>query len=152
MGDVIRARGLFTSGLAMAFRFSLLFLIKDVEKLSSWQSAVATGFEWLTTIMLLAGVILALIDDLNYGTFTHLAHLIIMIVVLNASLVLMVNVSRAAMFGIIALLFVLVAVEMSLGAPLTIFVSAVLSYLGFLTPIILLIIAIGSILGLSAVF
>lgn len=140
---------------AFMLRFSFLFVNSIAgDRIPNRETYewLANSIEWITALLLIASLVIAFIDDVANESFAHTTGVVLMSLVLNFSLVLMVNISIGVMFGALAVVFVIACVDSSLGGPMTALLGAVLSALGILTPIILIILALGFIFGLNSLF
>ena len=154
MGEIVRGRSLMISGLAFCFRFALAFITFDgVEKpLDWWTNTVFSGVEWISTLMIIASLVVALIDDLSHNTYSHLLTLIVMNLVFNSIVVIMATISAGAFIGILIGVMLIMAAEMSLGAPVMTFIGILLSIAGILGPILVFLFSVTVILGINMVF
>lgn len=155
MTNIEKKRSITLAIASFIIRFAETFVFNIIiqkDLISDWQMSICSACEWIATILLILSVIIALIDDLSHKTFAHILSILIMSIIINALLVVLVNISIGFAIGLLIVFAIFTYFEMNVGGPFTVLIGFLLSTFGILAPIFVILLSIASILGLGMVF
>lgn len=151
-----QSKSLLFSGLSFIFKFSELFVVQVVggagEITDWWSKTICGGLEIISFVFLAIGFIIAFSDSLSTKNTAYICTYIVLAIILNTMMMFMVNVSIGVLIGLIIASAILIYFEMSATTALTAFFFAFAAAAGALGPVIIIILAICSLLGVDLAF
>lgn len=144
--DDCNAKSMFCLGGAWIVEFAYLLIVKILGEPDS-SVFFAPIIEWIFVLLLIASLVIGGISDIIHAQFTNIITIVSVCVILRLLLGLFVSIGFMALFGVVAIIFFAIAIEMTFGGSMTFLLAILADAFGILPLILLVVFLIGAIIG-----